>query len=118
MDQGLIGWPSTSRPKRKENSLTIMDTLQNITENRFLDKYAWGFNTRKLQSVWSAVCGQYCIFYLSHRVRGHSMNKMVQLFTNNTLLNDTKVSQFVTNNFNVKDSTVNDTNQFCKKLFK
>ena len=30
----------------------------------------WKFNTRKLQSTWSDVCGQYCIFYLRYRARG------------------------------------------------
>ena len=44
----------------------------------FLEPYEWQFNTRKLQSAWSDVCGQYCIFYLSHRARGLSMNKIVQ----------------------------------------
>jgi hypothetical protein len=50
----------------------------------FLDKHscAWDFNRRKLQSAWSDVCGQYCIFYLSHRARGQSMNTIVQLFDN------------------------------------
>ena len=53
-----------------------------------LDKqsYAWDFNRRKLQSAWSDVCGQYCIFYLSHIARGQSMNTIVQLFDNNTML--------------------------------
>ena len=55
----------------------------------------WDFNTRKLQSDWSDVCGQYCVFYLSHRARGYSMNKIVQLFNDNTMLNDAKVSHFV-----------------------
>ena len=52
----------------------------------FLDKhsYDWNFNDRKLQSNWSDVCGQYCIFYLGHRARGFSMKKIVQLFGNDT----------------------------------
>ena len=60
----------------------------------FLDKhsYDWNFNDRKLQSNWSDVCGHYCIFYLSHRARGFSMKKIVQLFGNDTMLNDTSVS--------------------------
>ena len=28
----------------------------------FLEPYEWQFNTRRLQSAWSDVCGQYCIF--------------------------------------------------------
>lgn len=86
----------------------------------FLNKHtlAWEFNTRKLQSIWSDVCGQYCIFYLSHRARGQSINKIVQLFSNDTMLNDMKVSQFVKNHFKVmlKQPTVIGLNQFSKKL--
>ena len=67
----------------------------------FLDKHcdAWGFNSRKLQSDWSAVCGEYCLFYLYQRSRGHSLNKIVPVFNNNTLINDVMVSQFVKNHF-------------------
>ena len=48
----------------------------------FLRSRAWDFNRRKLQSAWSDVCGQYCIFYLSHRARGRSMSNIVHLFNN------------------------------------
>ena len=86
----------------------------------FLDKhsYEWDFNKRKLQSIWSDVCGQYCIFYLSHRARGHSMNQIVQMFTANTMLNDAKVFKFVKNHFHVmaKGSGVNQSSKkFVKK---
>ena len=69
--------------------------------------YEWKFNSRKLQSNWSDVCGQYCIYYLSHRARGHSMNKIVQLFSNDTMLNDVKVSRFVKNHFRIAFSKPN-----------
>ena len=84
----------------------------------FLKSRAWDFNRRKLQSAWSDVCGQYCIFYLSHRARGQSMSNIVHLFNNDTILNDTKVSQFVKSHFKVllKHSNVN-VNQFSKNMF-
>ena len=84
----------------------------------FLKSRASDFNRRKLQSAWSDVCGQYCIFYLSHRARGQSMSNIVHLFNNDTILNDTKVSQFVKRHFKVllKHSNVN-LNQFSKKMF-
>ena len=36
----------------------------------YLEKHTdiWIYNRRKLQSIWSDICGDYCIFYLSHRV--------------------------------------------------
>ena len=85
----------------------------------FLEKQCdeWDVNDRKLQSDWSDVCGQYCIFFLSHRARGYSMNKIVQLFGENTMLNDAKVSHFVKTHFrvSVKHPNVNFI-QFSKKL--
>ncbi len=86
----------------------------------FLNKHCneWDFSNRKLQSAWSDVCGQYCIFYLSHRARGYSMRQIVQLFNDNTMLNDAKVSKFVNNHFKVmlRHSKVN-LIQFSKKMF-
>ena len=74
-------------------------------------------NDRKLQSDWSDVCGQYCIFFLSHRAPGYSMNKIVQLFDDNTMLNDAKVSHFVKTHFrvSVKHPNLNFI-QFSQKL--
>ena len=67
----------------------------------YLDSYDWIFNKRKLQSNWTNVCGQYCMFYLSHRARRYSLNKIVNMFANDTLSNDTKVFEFVSNHFNM-----------------
>ena len=79
--------------------------------------YEWSFNNRKLQSAWSDVCGQYCIFYLSHRVRGESMRKIVQLFGKDTVLNDSKVAGFVKTHFKIKvNRSKNGFVQCCKKL--
>ena len=85
----------------------------------FLDTHSheWSFNNRKLQSAWSEVCGQYCIFYLSHRVRGHSLKKIVQLFGKDTVLNDSKVAWFVKTHFKINRST-NGFVQCCKRLNK
>ena len=71
----------------------------------FLDKHSieWDFNKRTLQSIWSDVCGQYCLFYLCQRARGHSLSKILDFFNNNTLSNGAKVFQFAKNHFKVKD---------------
>ena len=85
----------------------------------FLNKHCdqWELSDRKLQSDWSDVCGHYCIFYLSHRARGQSMKKIVQLFGNDTVLNDSKVLWFVKTHFRValKQPSVGFV-QCCKKL--
>jgi hypothetical protein len=101
--------------------LTVTDVAPDYYRDSFgdfLDKhsYGWDFNRRKLQSTWSDVCGQYCIFYLSHRARGQSMNTIVQLFDNNTMLNDAKVFQFVKNHFKVIVKQINNLNEFSAKM--
>ena len=84
----------------------------------FLDKHSseWNFNSRTLQSIWSDVCGQYCLFYLCQRSRGHGLSKIVHVFSSNTLSNDSKVSQFVRNHFRVIDKQLYASyNQISKK---
>ena len=44
------------------------------------------------------------------------MNTIVQLFGNNTMLNDAKVFQFVKNHFKVIVKQINNLNQFSKKM--
>jgi hypothetical protein len=96
-------FPSDKLPQRK-------------SFGNFLKTRTWDFNKRKLQSAWSDVCGQYCIFYLSHRARGFSLSRIVHLFNSDTISNDAKVSTFVKRHFKVvpKRSSVN--NQFSKKM--
>ena len=78
-----------------------------------------GTTLSKLQSAWSDVCGQYCIFYLAHRARGTSMNKIAQLFKNDTMLDDTKVVQFIKSHFKIllKQPNVVGLDQFSRMLF-
>ncbi|MEW8548441.1 MAG: hypothetical protein AB2693_33480, partial [Candidatus Thiodiazotropha sp.] len=38
----------------------------------------WIYNTKKLQSHYSNVCGQYCLYFLIHRVRGQSFGEIVK----------------------------------------
>ena len=79
-----------------------------------LKHYDWNFNKRELQSIWTDVCGQYCVFYLNQRVRGHSMNKIVHTFDVNTTLNDSKVLRFVSEHFIcVNNVACNNSNQSC-----
>ena len=79
------------------------------------------WNKYKLQSSWSNVCGQYCIFYLYHKSRGYSMSKIVNLFTDSTSINDCNVACYVKKHFNVvvvENQPVCGLNQCCKPLFK
>ena len=63
----------------------------------FLDNHAcdWSFNTRSLQSHWSAVCGQYCLYFLLQRVKGNTMSSIISRFTLNRTQNDRKVYTYI-----------------------
>ena len=54
----------------------------------------WQHNKIQLQSAFSTVCGQYCIYFLYHR-RKRSMSSIVNSFVNDKLYNDQLVYDFV-----------------------
>lgn len=39
----------------------------------------WTFNKIRLQSTYSAVCGQYCVFFLTHLAKGYSLKHITYL---------------------------------------
>ena len=45
-------------------------------------------NRKKMQSLNSSVCGQYCLLFLHFRASGHSMSEFQRLFSTNTIKND------------------------------
>ena len=55
----------------------------------------WEHNKIQLQSAFSTVCGQYCIYLLYHRCRKRSMSSIVKSFENDKLCNDKLVYDFV-----------------------
>ncbi len=55
------------------------------------------YNPVWLQGPWTAVCGQYCLYYLLKRCRGFSMDAIVKQFGSNLEEND----RFVYNYMNV-----------------
>ena len=63
----------------------------------FMNRIAveWEHNKIQLQSAFSTVCGQYCIYFLYHRCRKRSMSTIVNSFVNDKLRNDQLVYDFV-----------------------
>ena len=55
----------------------------------------WEHNKIQLQSAFSSVCGQYCIYFLHHRGRKRPMSSIVNSFVNDKLCNDQLVYDFV-----------------------
>lgn len=60
------------------------------------------YNTSTLQSNISAVCGQYCIFYLYSKCRGYSLNDILLSLVSHPLYNDRNVYEFVAHHFRVR----------------
>ena len=60
----------------------------------------WTYNKQELQSLDSTVCGHYCIWFLSERARGKSMQNIVQQFSKtDTKWNDNTVKRQVETRF-------------------
>ena len=58
-------------------------------------------NNIQLQNFFSDVCGLYCIFYLSKRVRGNGMTSIFNMFSHsNTLFNDSLLKKKMYSHFN------------------
>ena len=55
----------------------------------------WEHNKIQLQSAFSSVCGQYCIYFLYHRCSKRSMSSIINSFVNDKLRNDHLVHDFV-----------------------
>lgn len=64
---------------------------------KFLNECAvnWTYNSKRLQGLFSSVCGYYCIYYLLYRCRGYSLNSIVNDFDVDYLYNDLSVKMFV-----------------------
>lgn len=72
-------------------------------------------STKFVQHPLSAMCGQYCIFYIYMRAIGTSMIDIIQMFDDNTLLNDVKVNRIIEEVFDV-DLDVFDLNYIGKQI--
>ena len=127
------GFVANTDPSTEPGTPWVAFYFPSREKGEFFDSYGYppgyyGFksyeietwNQHKLQSSWSNVCGQYCIFYLYHKSRGYSMSKIVNLFTDNTSINDRNVACYVKKHFNVviENQPVCGLNQCCKPLFK
>ena len=84
----------------------------------FLRKNAKSFiyNRRHLQGTFSTVCGQYTIFFLLHRCRELSMDKIMKLFSSDTTDNDLNVNHFVRKHFSRIKTEVYDEHFITRQL--
>lgn len=57
------------------------------------------FNPIRLQSYVTAVCGQFCIFYLYAKCRGKTLKRILSEFVTDNLCNDHRVYNFIAKRF-------------------
>lgn len=79
--------------------------------NEFFDSYGrcgyseegkWKYNPVRIQGPLSKTCGQFCLYYLRERVRGHTMEEIIEVFENNYdwIENDKIVTQYINQKYN------------------
>ncbi len=75
-------------------------------------KSGYSYNSVRIQGPLSSTCGQYCLYYLCHKVRGKNMKQIVNDFSQDYVLNDLCVTEYVNRNFDLNTVTY-DTCQIC-----
>lgn len=78
---------------------------------------AASYNTKRIQGPLSSACGQYCLYYLCHKVRGRRMKEIMNDFSADYVLNDLSVTEFINRHFNLNTETYNLSHvmsQICK----
>ena len=85
----------------------------------FMNRIAvkWKHNKIQLQSAFSTVCVQYCIYFLYHWCRKRSMSSIANSFVNDKLHNDQLVYDFVRRKYKqIHPSLKQDTNFVVKQV--
>ena len=59
----------------------------------------WSFNSKRIQSFFSVLCGEICIFFLYFVSRNFSLNFILNLFSNNYEQNEKVILNFLNFNF-------------------
>ena len=73
-------------------------------------------NTRCLQSPFSSVCGQYCVYFLLQRMRHETMSSIIAQFEHNVDYNDQLVHDFTRIHFDLNELSVIDSTALMVQL--
>ncbi len=68
----------------------------------FLKDYDVHNNTIQVQSSYSSTCGQYCLYYMYHRIRNQTMDSIMHRFTSDLDKNDSMVTMWVNKMFDMR----------------
>ena len=71
--------------------------------SNFQSKFNYmNYNPLRLQSNSTAVCGQYCVYYLYFRCRGKTLMNILSSFVTKNICNDKLVYHFVWKHFKIR----------------
>jgi len=91
----------------QEGQGEFFDTYGRKPHKQLIRKYlrencpTWTFNKKLIQSPYSSVCGQHCLHFLYHRVRGDSMKTITEEFGMDLENNDLLVTDWVNEEFDI-----------------
>ena len=75
-----------------------MPQLENI--NHFLKQFkSVLYNKKQVQGPFSSVCGHYCTYFLTQRIRGIAMKHILDLFSSDYDSNDEMITKWINNKF-------------------
>ncbi len=98
-----------------ENKCEYFDSYgRNIAKGsieKFLKKFDILQGNRQVQSTFSTVCGQHCVYYLYNRCRGVPFPEIVASYSKNQQQNDEMVTDFVNSHFGLSETTTDP--EFC-----
>jgi hypothetical protein len=89
----------------------------------FLNEYSecWGYNEKRLQGLFSSVCGHYCIYFILQRAFGTPMSSFLDKFSSEEYEeNDHLITEWLNENFELDTDAYNIdfiVNQVCHALF-
>lgn len=106
------------------NNCEFFDSFGRSTQIKNIRNFLRNFKNvnrtaRQVQSAWSTVCGQHCLYFLFSRSRGISFSAVMNLYSKDLLDNDEAVCDFTNDMFDLSTKLTNEeyiSSQFCKKL--
>jgi hypothetical protein len=105
---------NNKRPSEYFDSFGLPPIHKKIIDYLDFYKYKYIYNKITLQNAASSTCGNYCVIYATLRCRGYKYNKILKIFTKNTIVNDKIALAIIKKLMPVDKKT---TNSFQPKTF-
>ena len=86
----------------KNGRVEFFDSYANPPSYYRVLPHANVFNKKRLQGLQSTTCGQYCVYYILHRCRGHGMEDIARRFGTDLHDNDHAVAEYMSKCFGLE----------------